>query len=179
MKPRKFALAASFAVVVGAAACSSAPSTSVNGTVAGSTLAAQDAIFADMTGASTTGTVLGITSARAFCDDVTKNQLPKNAVGLSIQLVSNGGVVTAPGTFNLLGTSSGTAFFGAAWDALDATCNSTTTHATAGTVTVTSISASQLTGTFDITFGSDHVSGSFDASSCAALSQATGAPTCI
>jgi hypothetical protein len=45
-------------------------------------------------------------------------------------------------------------------------CNSTIENATAGTVTVSRADASQVTGTFDLTFADDHVSGSFVAPTC-------------
>jgi hypothetical protein len=48
----------------------------------------------------------------------------------------------------------------------DQSCNSTIENATAGTVTISQADASQVTGTFDLMFAHDHVSGSFVAPTC-------------
>ncbi len=171
-----YAHAVVFAVFA-VAACSSA-STSATGTVGGASLNAQDAVFANLQSGSTSGTVLAVTSFTGTCNDVTNSRLPKSSAVLSIQMVSNGGVVTAPGTFSFP-NASGANFLGASFSAYDATCVPTPTDATAGTVSVTAVSASQMTGTFDLTFGNDHLSGSFNAAYCATLGQGNGSPTCI
>jgi hypothetical protein len=90
----------------------------------------------------------------------TSKRVPKGSSALSFQLVSyasgGAGPVTAPGTFTLMGGHPGADAFGAEWSFVDASCADTTVSATGGTVTVTTASGSQLTGTFDLTFGSDH-----------------------
>jgi hypothetical protein len=48
----------------------------------------------------------------------------------------------------------------------DPSCKSTIENATAGTVTISQADASQVTGTFDLTFAEDHLSGSFIAPTC-------------
>jgi hypothetical protein len=157
----------------------------VTGTVGGVALNEQDAFFASNL-TTTTGTVLGITTFSSACDSLyVKKQYPRNSVGLSIQLAQYAdsgllGAVTAPGVFTLTGTNPGSGgWFGAYWDAADGACMSTSTQATGGTVTVTAVSTSELTGTFDLTFGTDHIVGSFNASDCPAAEVAQGDPTCI
>ncbi len=174
MKNSLFGLGFAFIVV---AACSSA-STSATGTVGGASLNAQDAVFANLQTPSTSGTVLAVTSFTGACDDVTNSRLPKSSAVLSIQMVSNGGTVTAPGTFSFP-NATGANFLGASFAAYDATCTATRTDATSGSVSVTAVSASQMTGTFELTFGNDHLSGSFNASYCATLGQGNGSPACI
>ncbi len=159
-------------------ACSSGPtSNAVTGTVAGTSLSAQDAVFSNTTAG--TGTVVGVTSFGGACTDLANDQLPKSSVVLSLQLAQGTGSVTNPGTFSFLGTQGATAAFAAEWTSYDSTCTPTNSMATGGTVTVDSVSSSQLTGTFDIKFNTDHVTGSFVASTCAAIGTGSGSPTCI
>ena len=154
---------------------------SATGTVGGVSLGVQDAFFANGV---TTGTVVGVTSFSGACETLySSKRYPRSSVGLSLQLIAYegggpAGPVTAPGTFALLGTSVGGDTFGASWDSVDGSCGDTTTQATGGTVTVTAVTASQLTGTFDLTFGGDHVTGSFSATDCAAAAGSQGNPTC-
>ncbi len=49
---------------------------------------------------------------------------------------------------------------------LDATCNSTKGHADSGTVTVSSVTSSEIKGTFDVKAGSESATGSFDVMIC-------------
>jgi hypothetical protein len=49
---------------------------------------------------------------------------------------------------------------------VDQSCNSTIENATTGTVTISQADASGVTGTFDLTFAEDHISGSFVAPTC-------------
>jgi hypothetical protein len=57
----------------------------------------------------------------------------------------------------------------------DASCNATTgpIEATSGTLTVTRVDATGYTGTFDLTFGTDHVTGTFNTGTCSALGTVT------
>jgi hypothetical protein len=49
----------------------------------------------------------------------------------------------------------------------DATCNSPNGEsATSGSVVITGITDSGVSGTFDVTFATDHITGTFDASTC-------------
>lgn len=146
---------------------------SATGTVGGVALAPQDAFFnSDEQGPSGSGqanTILGITSFGGACSELyTDDQIPPGSATITTYLVSSGGPVTAPGTFVFdSGTSgSGKVFSGATFGATDASCGETSVDATAGTVTVTSVSSAQLVGTFDLTFGADHVTGAFSAAQC-------------
>jgi hypothetical protein len=154
---------------------------SAQGTVRGVALGVQDAFFSNEVA---TGTVLGVTSFPGACEAIyTNKHYPHGSAALSIQLVAypsggTAGPVTAPGTFTLLGTSLDGNSFGAAWTSVDASCNPTSVQATGGTIDLTEVTASQLEGTFDLTFGADHLTGSFTASNCAAAASAQGNPTC-
>jgi hypothetical protein len=133
---------------------------------------------------SVTGTIVGITSFSGACNAIYVNEhFPRSSVALSIQLASSvdggpAGPVTAPGAFELLGPNAGPNLFGANWDSVDASCRVTTTQATAGSLTISTVSPSQLTGSFDLMFGADHVTGSFTASNCQAALSAQGNPSC-
>jgi hypothetical protein len=181
-KTSKSVAAGLFVMVIAAAACGGS-GTSVTGTVGGQSFDAQDAVFITGSSASTTGTIVGMTTFGALCNAVTTNQIPKSSRVLSFQLAeANGttaGPVTGPGTFDFLGSSSGaTKVFAANWESFDATCTPTSTSATGGSVTVTAVTATHIAATFDVTFGTDHITGSFDASACAAPSS-SGSPTCL
>jgi hypothetical protein len=177
-----------FGLAVATAACGSSGSGSsppgsaagsATGTVGGASLDVQDAFLANGV---TTGTVVGVVSFADACATLyTSKRVPKGSSALSFQLVSyasgSAGPVTAPGTFTLIGGHPGADAFGAEWSFVDASCADTTVSATGGTVTVTAASGSQLTGTFDLTFGSDHLTGKFRALDCAAANS-QGNPTC-
>jgi hypothetical protein len=173
-----FAMASSACGSSSTGPTTTAPAT---GTVAGIALEAHDAFFVNSS--VTTGTVVGITSFSGACETLyTNDRLPGSSAVLSLQLVSytDGGAagpVTAPGTFSLL-PSLGTNEFGAEWTSVDASCVDTTISATGGSVTVTDVSASELTGSFDLTFGADHITGSFSASECPAAGTPHSDPTC-
>jgi len=143
----------------------------------------QDAFFSN-DNPGTSGTVMGLTSFSDACATLyTSKRVPRSSVAMSFQLItladgSLSGPVTAPGTFSLLTAGVSTGEFGVNWDTIDASCNDTSTSATGGSVTVTAVSASRLEGTFDLTFGADHVTGSFSASNCAATATSQGDPIC-
>jgi hypothetical protein len=166
------------AVVVIAAACGGGPA-SVSGTVGGVTVQSSDALFG-VPGGSTSGTVLAITSIGAACSKVTTGTSFKGpATALSIELVQNGGAVTSPGTFPELSSAQGsTSAFAGSFDSWDASCSDTTTPISGGTVTITAVSASSLTGSFDLTLGNDHITGSFNAPNCAGLATSGTGSSC-
>ncbi len=161
------------------AACSGGPA-SASGSVGGIPVQVGDAVFGVPSG-STTGTVVAITSFGAICSKFTNNVNFKGpATALVIELVQNGAPVTSPGTFPFVTAApqgSTTAFAGS-FDSWDATCTSTNTQVTGGTVTVSAVSSSALAGSFDLMFGNDHVTGSFNAPNCAALGQTGNSSTC-
>ncbi len=141
---------------------------SVQGTVAGQSLSAADSVFYTLTPQTT---VVGIDSVPNLCSYALKNELPKNLVSLGFFVSPP---ITAPGTFTIDQTKAVTAI----WITRDATCAGTSVDATAGSITITSLSTTNMSGTFDVMFGQDHVTGSFNASSCE-HGQADASPTCI
>jgi len=164
-----------YAVLIAVAAslgCGS--SNSVNGTIQGQTLSAQDALL--LTNNTTVGgttvyglgvSIMNISNACSTAQaDISSNKDPANAASLTIGIGSTSPI--AAGTFNITSASSPAA--DAIFVKTDSSCHSTidggAAQATSGTVTLSSVSASSASGTFDLTFGSDHVTGSFSASSC-------------
>jgi hypothetical protein len=80
-------------------------------------------------------------------------------------IVSQSGTLS-PGTFNVSeGGGSGEADYSSS----SATCDSTDVPATSGTITLSTLTASQATGSFDLTFGSGQVTGSFTVPICGAF----------
>jgi hypothetical protein len=169
----------SFAVTAMACtSCSSASTTgsaagSLTGSVGGVSLDVQDAFFVN-NNPGTTGTVVNLTSYPGACRETyIGGHFPSKSVAMGFQLAAPGdgglGPVAAPGKPVLAG---------AYWDSVDASCQIATTNATGGTVTITAVSASQLTGSFDLMFGNDHVTGSFVASNCPAALSHQGNPSC-
>jgi len=111
--------------------------------------------------------VITLSSAAGLCRDV--QHLPPDGVLASttsreLDLVSMG-TTFAPGTWTLqTGSLASVAYF----TAVGPTCNfmvGPNYLNTSGTVTMTSVQPNMV-GTFDLTFGSDHVTGSFDVGSC-------------
>lgn len=162
-----------------AVACGGSPA-SASGSVGGVSVQAADALFG-VPGGSTNGTVLAITSFGGACSKVTTSTNFKGpATALAIELIQNGGPVTSPGTFPELSSApqGSTSVFAGSFDSWDATCMNTNTQITGGTVTISAVSASSLAGSFDLTFGNDHVTGSFSAPNCAGLATSGTGSTC-
>ena len=171
------------------AACSSSsgspspapgPAGSADGSVGGASLDVQDAIFVN---GATVGTGVVLTSYPGACDAIyASKHVPHGSRSVSLQLVAadaaGSGPVWKPVTFALGPASAKTNWFGAELTSVDGSCNDTSTAATGGTVTITAVSASQISGTYDLTFGSDELTGSFTAASCAAPDASSGDPTC-
>lgn len=144
-------------VAFGVTACSSSGGT-VNGTINGMTMVPAAALFTNGPGGS--GTSVTLVNVPGFCDSTAKGLLPKNLETFRIAFSPE---VKAAGTFALDNIS-----VSAVWAIDDATCNQTSTaSATAGAVVVTGLSSANISGTFDLMFGADHVTGSFSASYCA------------
>jgi hypothetical protein len=76
---------------------------------------------------------------------------------------------TAAGTYMVTDTQGSNGAVAEA-NVLDASCVNVADNdvlATAGTINLTTASGGVFAGTFDLTFGADHVTGSFDATQCA------------
>jgi hypothetical protein len=116
-------------------------------------------------------------SESEVCYEQTNHRPMKNSHSLlvslfEIQSAGQSSAASAPGTFTIeTGTGKETAGSKVAlltWQVADANCGvSVTLQAKSGSVTVTGVSTSQIVGTFDVTLESgDHVTGSFNPSSC-------------
>jgi hypothetical protein len=174
-------------LVLGLGACGGggnsgmAPAT-VNGTVNGLTLTAEDAIYANepIVGTTSTETTIAIANASMTCADGAAGKIPRNlkSVLLFLATSADGGItaITAPGTYPIGGINL------ASFLVFDATCQPVTAssaQATSGTVTITALSTQAISGTFDLMFGSDHLTGSFNAANCPNAGTSTANPTCI
>jgi hypothetical protein len=91
---------------------------------------------------------------------------PPSTQLLVIQIYGTGSTVPGPGSY-AYGATNGTELV-IQYAASDADCNLTTSEtATGGSVTLETVTAAAITGTFDVTFaGGDHVSGAFDGPVC-------------
>jgi hypothetical protein len=164
----------------------------VNGTFNGSTFTVGDAIYApSMTTTQGSNTAVGITSFGAACTAVQQNNTVPNGKTLAFLLAnydaSTGAVsaITAPGTIPVYAPTSPPTASGPEAIALiaadDASCNQTTTaFGASGSVTVSAVNSGGIIAKFDVTMSNgDHLTGSFDAPSCAALANPpSGQGTC-
>jgi hypothetical protein len=174
---RKGMLAA--VLLCGACGGGSSSPASVSGNIGGQSMNAQDAV----SGINTVGTnsVAGIliTNVANTCSMLTAHQQPRNAKAILIAIGTQNGLSTsAPtstGTYPVFSPAGIVSARGnvaiAAYGATDANCVTVSRiDATSGTVTLTRVDSSGYAGTFDITFSdSSHVTGSFTASNCAAI----------
>ena len=176
-------------VACGGGGSSSSPAT-VNGTIGGQGMGAQDAVSAVITVApNSLGDIL-ITNSPNTCAKLSAGQIPRNAKAIAFGLGTVSGTsISAPtvtATFtvysqaNIIGKTGNVGI--ARYQAIDANCNPVSDiEATSGTVVLTKVDSTGYAGTLDITFAdSSHVTGSFSAARCNALETApniTG--TCV
>lgn len=171
------------AALLACAACgggsNSSPAT-VNGTIGGQGMGAQDAVSTVFTVASDSAGLIFITNSPNTCAKLSAGQIPRNGKAILIILGTQSGSSTSAPT----ATGSYTVFSSVAivgqignvalvrYQAVDASCTPTSDiEATGGTVTLTKIDTSGYAGTFDMTFSDNsHVTGSFTANKCTALS---------
>jgi hypothetical protein len=162
--------------------------------ISGQTMAVQDAMYASR--------VVGVNLYDQYTSIVLVNKggicsmaaigTPKNLQLISITLhatLDSGGFSTpasAPGTYQVFDDSGpvppGDNLAVVHYGSGDASCARTLEQsAFTGTVTVNAISGDAISGTFDVTFpGQNHVTGSFNAPSCAALANpSSGSDACI
>jgi hypothetical protein len=131
----------------------------VNGTLGGQTLTLVDSIAIQ----TSTQTEFLITSYSGACGYAQAGNEKETSGFLKIKLDTNSPL--APGMYPLTDASSD-----AEYKTLDATCSSDIKNeATAGTITITASTDAQISGTFDLTFGADHLTGSFAAAVCAGV----------
>lgn len=80
--------------------------------------------------------------------------------------------ISSPATYKITSSSS-EAFAAAAVFEARCTTGFPVTQATSGTVTVSAVDASHVSGTLDLSFGSDRVTGAFDAANCSSYDPTT------
>jgi hypothetical protein len=188
MMKKLFSVAAVMAVLVGCGG------TSVSGTVKGAQLSAQDAVFDVINSSSGGGQtfVLYIGDSPKLCEKIKANQTVKNSTSFVVVAgnVDNSGNTTAlsSGDFTVYPFSEADATGKVAFtvfDKYDGTCRSTmgttTPTGTGGKVTLNSFSAKEggtASGTFEVFFGADKVTGNFNATYCS-FPTSSGTSTCI
>ena len=171
-----------------------APPASVNGTVGGQPMNAQDSASNVYSFDPDSEVLVYIMNVANSCTMLTASQQPSNAKVIAIQIAtrSASGVSapTALGNYPIytaagVGAASGNVSL-ARYQTSDPTCAAMSDYeATSGSVTLTRIDASSYAGDFDITFSDSgtgsvvgHLTGSFNANLCAALGPTIGG-TCI
>jgi hypothetical protein len=85
-----------------------------------------------------------------------------NLVGLSLNVWAENSPLL-PGTYPI---GQGTTYAEAIFGMTNATCTVKEQSADRGSVTLSEVSSSHVTGTFDLMFGNDSVSGTFDSDIC-------------
>ncbi|HEX4458568.1 MAG TPA: hypothetical protein VIA18_11400 [Polyangia bacterium] len=164
-----------FVPMILAAGCGGSPGdASVSGTINGKSFSNASSISSNTAGQ--TSAVIIISNVSDLCARVVSNDEPTNVQALTFSLVevNDANEVSAPahtGDYALLSESTKSGqFFSAGYDAIGATTSDTTDeNATDGTVTLTSFADDKYAGTFDLFFGTDHVTGTFDPTACAGI----------
>lgn len=149
----------------------------VSGPFGGKTLAVKDVFaFQDPTTVDA-GTrqdlTVKITDYLGACGLAMANDSHKaNASYLKLEVKQLSASPIGPGTYPIeSSTDAGTnGYAEASFKIYDAACAVTSTKASAGSITIGAASASEVTGTFQLTIGADVVSGSFTAPVCAGAS---------
>jgi hypothetical protein len=141
-------------------------STSVSGSAGGQSFVVRDTVGLYNTAREYSGAI--ITNFPASCTLLQSGMTaPPLTQLLAIELIANGlGMAPGPGTYTL-GATQNVAIV-VSYAASDVNCNETINEqATGGSVTLDTVSATAVTGTFDMTFASgDHLAGQFDAPVC-------------
>jgi len=177
--------ATAFGMATVLAACSSSSggggsgTASVEGTIQGLAIPATDAVGLSsvvMNGSMTEAAVGAIiTNVANACSVLQNHGSPSDASSLVVAVAVDSGSV-APGKYDIVSQG-----FGAtASYALSQSCVTQATEtATSGTVTISSVGSS-VNGSFDLMFGSDHLTGTFSAPICTYTPVTdAGAATCM
>jgi hypothetical protein len=182
-----FGFGLSVALALGAGACDSATGRNqmgggmsmaeVNGTVGGVGLTVNDRFAATTQASSTSGgsAVILITDTAGVCTAAIRGEQLKSVGGLTLILSATDGAAksvapTQNGTYVVAKATpeAGKLYATAVFGGTDDKCMAKSfTLADSGKVELTRVDASTYAGTFDLMFGSDHVTGSFDVSECA------------
>jgi hypothetical protein len=154
------------------AACSSSSgggsgTASVSGTIQGAAVPATDSVglssVSTQNGVSEAAVGAIITNIANACGVLQDHGNPPGATALVVAVSASGGSV-ATGTYGIVSQGFGAT---ASYATQDMNCNpSLNETATGGSVTLTSVSGSSVSGTFDLTFSGDHLTGSFSAPIC-------------
>jgi hypothetical protein len=169
-------------------------SATVNGTAAGRTIAAKDAVAIiskeEAGGEKKTTAVINIRDAAGVCADLKGGRAVKQSTALTLR-VGLGNPHTQPviaaASYDLAkdGQIEGGNYItvNAKVSKLSDFCQEelaeATRTATAGTITIATISEARVSGSFDLTFGTDKLTGTWDAPLCDVdLSQLPVRPTC-
>lgn len=174
--------------------------TSISGTVGGQSINVKDQIAGGLTRTCSTspGTIaaeflVAFADVANVCATAQTNSGKANATILTLGIFRFGSnpPPIQPGTYTISDTTtrdSAGNFLGAGalFAKYDATCKqSFATAATSGTITISSISSSSATGSFDATFSTGRVSGTFDSPICGfpanvdVCASSTTPPACV
>jgi hypothetical protein len=173
---RHFGLGALVLFAIAACGSSNAGggSSSVTGTVSGAVVPTNDTIALvgpvtvtdPLTGVALTlqELLVLVSNAPNLCAIAQGSHNPPNITSLGISVGSVNPIVT--GTFPV-GSASADPAAGVAYTAVDAMCMGTTNQGQSGTVTISTITSTTVTGNFDVLLTSgDHLSGHFVAPVC-------------
>ena len=153
----------------GGGSSSSAGGNVVNGTIAGSAVPIKDSMAVYQNGPDVAYALVVMTDAPNICASTQHQHTPPGSTSFSLGLVEGLGITTlSPGMFQVSASAGEGNEAVVGYEVQDSSCSMITGgDATSGTVTLTSISSTSLSGTFDVTFPSgDEVTGSFDAPVC-------------
>jgi hypothetical protein len=150
---------------------------SVQGSVGGKGIGSAHAVSNVSGTAPAQSAAVIISNISDLCARITDNKEPTNAQALTLQFGDSdaAGNTSAPshsGTYVITtSTAPGAGQFATAvFSTIGAqTTDTSETQAGAGTVTLTDVATGTYGGSFDLTFGSDHLTGSFDSSNCPGL----------
>jgi hypothetical protein len=160
---------------------------SMTGTISSQPMTVSDAVSNTVSQTGGSAGAMIISSAANQCQLINARRTLKSGSALAIVFgIQSGNTVAVPTpgiyTVHTLETINGFQGMVAAvqFAVNDATCTTTTgpVEATGGTLTVTRVDATGYTGSFDLTFGSDHVTGTFSTGTCSALGTVTSGFTC-
>jgi hypothetical protein len=178
----------------GATSAESAPG-SVTGTVGGNAITTTSVIGVNQTGTGGFAVAVVFVNVADACSVVQSNHRPGNLAELELNVQAAGEPTTGTYTITPGGgvpvgpideeggapTTSGSnsPFVTAAFEQTNASCTTTESdNASSGSVTLTTVSPSEVAGRFDVMFPSgDHLTGTFDAPVCTVPSGPT-TPTC-
>ncbi len=180
---RAWSTAATVSILAALPACSSSSggggdgTASVTGTIQGAAIPASDAVGLSSVASGSSEAAVGaiITNIASACSVLQDHGNPPSATALVVAVSAMGGSV-ATGTYGIVSQGFGAT---ASYATEDATCNTSFSEsASSGSVTLTTVSGSTVAGTFDLTFGGDHLTGSFSAPVCSYSASDAGATAC-